>query len=938
LDSGKKSVKQEFVDSDSNSVIEIEEPKRDKKIDCIQLSDSKENEENVKNGSVAEDNSSPSYIGRNSDSEGSSAYFKKKDKQKPKRRLKKVGCSSRAAVGIKKRNKSEPKQSGSMEYKELPKDLDETSAKLACDWLEERGKEIVSVGDILTLRARRCLEKKVNLKTMTNPQNVDKVVSSLQLLMKLARENLEQIESFLSLNYKYWFKQVVKHSFSGTDAVVSNSNQQGNEDRNKKSITKHNQSKVDMSVSVNGVGGDDINMHSGIEKECDDNGIENGETGKEQSDISGACIFESVDVGTEPSRKRKLLQEGSDNDDREVVHSGEIEEDLQKSVKPDKKRKKLEDGLEMEVDTFADADVNSTGNDMQSECAVKQSGKPETDMEFEDVLEGKTVEDCCTDVTKDDGGTEIEKTGDRNQKLNGVSLRNEKDIVAENSVEFTSLLHETANELDQSETNYSGNGSTVYEVDKRSEKSFESLSTVRVQHRGEDLPAYDVSDIPNDIEKTVVCVEDTLQEDQPKKPDEEHNYTKLNAESETEPEENGGVAAVDEGSKSEENERVGENDSVSDVSTIEFLYGNEYEKCQHDEGEGNDKIEKLDCVESLADDSKRLLEENKTETEGESSEDIAITDTVGKDPLPAVGLVMEVSEEVKDFEVQKHVTGSEESNVEENKMDTCEEPEKYIEKEDETKKLESEHEKEESSDIGKLEVYDDMSICEGEEKDNEKDKVEVNEEHKISDRGELEMSYLSECEGKEKDDENKVEMNEDKKGGKGDVEEGTVDAVMYTEDCIRAKQALLEYSTDDEDSCAETSLRKKKKKEQSKNAKEKEDTVCKDTKPARKQRCGPKSRIQKGGGSTASSSALSATDVDSECSLQTYTKAGGGRRKKFRLKDTEAYKQDEKLGWKCTVCVQCLADEVFWKHYERYCSDGESESEKKAKDDKEIDR
>jgi hypothetical protein len=740
--------------------------------------------------------------------------------------------------------------------------------------------------------------------------------------VKLARENLEQIEGFLSLNYKYWVKQVLKH----------------------------NQSKEDVSVSVSGVGGDDIKLHAVTENECDNDGIENRETDKEQSDMLSADTFKSVEMGREMSRKRKLLEEASDNDDREVVHSGEIEGDLQKSVTRDKKRKKLEDGLEVEVDMSPDTDVNSTVNDTQSEFAVKRSVKPEIDMELEDVSEGKAIKDNCTDVTKDGGDTETEKTSDRNKNLHGVSSQNEEGSVAENSVEYTSLLHETAIEPAQSETNYSGNGSTVYEVDNRSEKSFESLSTLCVQHHGRDLPTCEVSDFLVDLEKTAVYV-DALQENQPRKSN-EHDYAKLNVKSEAKHENSDDVAAVDKGCKNKDDQKISENDSSSDDETIEFLFDNECEKSQSDEGEDNEKNDKLDSVESLADDSKssmkRLPEENqKTDREGGSSEDTVITleipDSVGKDPVAAVrshGVVMEGSEEDEDFEVQTHITGSNESNGEENKMDTSEEPEKYIEKKDEKKKkLESDHEEDKSSYTSKLEVSD-MSVCEGKEMDGEKGKVEMNEEHKLSDTGELEMSYLSECEGKEMDGEkDKVEVNEDETGVKDKLEEETMDAFNYTEDCIKAQQALLDYSTDDEDSCTETCLRKKKRMEQSKKAKEKEVAVCKDKKPAKKQCYGPKSRTRRGKGSTTTSSVSSATDVDSECSVRRQDiKADGGRRKKFRLKDTEAYKQDEKLGWKCTVPVERLPDEVFQKHYEQYYSDEENECEKNAKDDKEIDR
>jgi hypothetical protein len=71
------------IDCDSDSVIEIEEPKRDKKVDYVQLSGSGESKKKVKNCSVAENST-----GGNSDSEeGSSGYFKKKKKYKEKSRV-----------------------------------------------------------------------------------------------------------------------------------------------------------------------------------------------------------------------------------------------------------------------------------------------------------------------------------------------------------------------------------------------------------------------------------------------------------------------------------------------------------------------------------------------------------------------------------------------------------------------------------------------------------------------------------------------------------------------------------------------------------------------------------------------------------------------------------------------------------------------------------
>ncbi|XP_021926690.1 transcriptional regulator ATRX-like isoform X1 [Zootermopsis nevadensis] len=725
---------------------------------------------------------------------------------------------------------------------------------------------------------------------MTNPKNVDDVVNSLQLLIKLAGENLEHIEGFLALNYKYWVNRVIRHS-SKTGTDVADSNQQGNEDGRSETITKHSQSKEDLS----GVGGSDTELLSVPENERGDNGIKNGETDEDQK---GAGTSKSVEMEGENSRKRKLPEETSDSSDMELVRGAEIEGDSQKSVAGDKKRKKLEDGLEMEVDVSVDTDVKSTVNDIQSECAVKMSSEPEIDMELEDILEGKTIKDASTDVTEDGGDAETEKANDMNESFLDISSQNEEVIVPEKHAECSSS-HETADETSQSETNYTGSGDTVHEIDEKSEKSFESLSTVHVQRHEQDLPTREVSGIVNDPEKTAMCVEDTLQENQPKKLDEEQDCAKINVESEAKREDSED-APVDEVSNNKENEVVSENDSNGNDASMDFLFENECDKSQGDEVEGNVNNDEIESVESLAAYLKATMkrppeESNKTE----------VSDGLGKDTIAEVHCaLMEGSEEDReDFEVQNHKTGSDKSDVEENKMDTSEEPGKCTKEIDEKKKLECDYEEVETSGIRKLEVNDDMSECEG--KENVAGKI-------------------------------KAEVNEDTTEDKDNVEEKTVDSLNYTEDCIKAQQALLEYSTDDEDSCAEEPL--KKIKERLKKAKENEVAVCKDTKPAKKQRSGPKSRTRKGKESTSAASASSVSDVDSSCSVRRQDiKADGGRGKKFRLKDTEAYKQGGKLGWKCTVLVERLLDEVFQKYYEQYYSDGENECEKKAKDDKEID-
>lgn len=190
------------------------------------------------------------------------------------------------------------------------------------------------MGETLALRARRFLEMKVCLKAMTDPKNLAKVVSSLQLLMKLAGENLEQIRGSLSLHHKYEIKRVIRHRSTKTDADVSSSSQRDYEDKTKKCITE--QSKDDGSMSMIGLGGDDIELQS---LQYDNIGIENRETGTQESDSLSAYSITSTGMRRENSKKRKLLIEGSDTDDREVVNNVEDEGNLQKSVIVDKKRR-----------------------------------------------------------------------------------------------------------------------------------------------------------------------------------------------------------------------------------------------------------------------------------------------------------------------------------------------------------------------------------------------------------------------------------------------------------------------------------------------------------------------------------------------------------------------------------------------------------------------
>jgi hypothetical protein len=125
------------------------------------------------------------------------------------------------------------------------------------------------------------------------------------------------------------------------------------------------------------------------------------------------------------------------SDDKEVVHSSEIEGDLQKSATRDTKRKKLEHGLEVEVDMSIDTDVNSSVNDTKSECANMWSNQPASDTVLEKCTTG---EDTCADVS---GESDIKTIAVRNGNLNGDSSHDEEGSVAENNTEYTGSLRET---------------------------------------------------------------------------------------------------------------------------------------------------------------------------------------------------------------------------------------------------------------------------------------------------------------------------------------------------------------------------------------------------------------------------------------------------------------------------------------------------------------
>jgi len=347
--------------------------------------------------------------------------------------------------------------------------------------------------------------------------------------------------------------------------------------------------------------------------------------------------------------------------------------------------------------------------------------------------------------------------------------------------------------------------------------------------------------------------------------------------------------AVDEGINNEEDK----NNSNSDAETIECLFT---DAVDHDNE--NENLTSADNLMAI----KRDPEENE-DGEVKINEDKPISleepGNVKGDSVTTGHPIIAVRN-IKELLMEKYITDCNENNGEKNGINTCEDLEDTGKK-DEVRGRPENDDKQGSSDMDKLKLSDNMSECEQEERDGGEDML--------------------------KTDGNTAADSTN--------EEGAADALQYTAECMKAQQSVLAYSTDNEDSSSDTIPDTKKRKRRSRKTKQ-EVAALKGTRPAKKHYIGPKSQ-SRGGSDTVSSSVSS--DIDSECSTASkLTKPKEGRKQKFRLRDTEAYKQDEKLQWKCTVLVERLCDEVFQKHYEGYCTDGEDGSEKMSKANNEIHR
>jgi hypothetical protein len=1113
LDGRRKGNKKRNMKS-CDSVMEKEVPTSGEKMLRVQLSDSDKNEKKIKNGPLADDSTSPVCLeGSSINEEVSTDSSRKKKWQGGKYKVKRTqtvaeGTSfSEGAVKTDKESKSESNQEHSSGgSKELSQELENESAKQACEFLEKSCRDLIDVGEVLVLRAQRCLEKKVSLETMTNPKNIDKVVNSLKLLTELAGDNLQHVEGFLSLSHTHWVRGRVKHRKTKTGVDI------GNEGKRKKIVTKLG--KVDGNMSLNGVGDDDVKFHSLSENDSDNGKIESNETAEGQSDILCGDSDRIKEMRMDKSKKRKFKKERSDSDDSEVVNTGENEGNTHESMMRGKKRRKLEEGLEMDIDEVVDPDITNTVTDTRtsknckgdSECMMKSSlNQTVTDLRNESGEE--RVKDIQTDATECGGHSEVKKVSNRNKSLRDGLEEREEGNVTEKYVEDTSLLHETCDELTQLKADPDDDDSTVC-----SEAGLESLSTLKLVCDEQNSQKSIVSDILIDLEKSDVRVEETLRQNSYEKSDEEQDYEWLNAESEgkhTHPvmtdgelsaidgdsknddsgdmavigggsnindcdvlalvdesskgdgsdvltaagegskgddgdaltavgekskdddsdasiavgenskgddsdasiavgegskdddggdaltavgegskvddsdalseisdgskgddnsalsevgdgskgddnsalsevgdgnkgDDNSALSEVDEGSNGDDNSALSEvgegskcddgdaltaggegskdddggdaltavdeginneedNDSNSDAETIECLFTDGDEKSLNDEDQDN-KNEKL----TNADNLKAIKKDPEENEDGEVkiNEDKHISleepDNVQRDTVTTGHPIIAVRN-IKELLMEKYITDYSENNGEKNEINTYEDLEDTEKKDEVNGRLEND-DKQGSSDMNNLKLSDNMSECEQEEKDDEEDMLKT----------------------------------DDNIAADSTNEEGAADAVQYTAECMKAQQSVLAYSTDNEDTSSDTLPEKKKRKKRSRKTKQ-EVAALKGTKPAKKKQCiGPK--LQSHEGSDSVSSSISSSDVDSECPTSKLTKPKEARKQKFRLRDTEAYKQDEKLQWKCTVLVERLCDEVFQKHYEDYCTDGEDGSEKKSKANNEIHR
>ncbi|KAJ4447097.1 hypothetical protein ANN_09097 [Periplaneta americana] len=964
-DDGKNDKKQKLKGSGSDS--DVIEMKKEEIV--VTISDSEEDKKGRRQDNSSED----------TEEESSDSSYKRQQRRKRKKKNDKNKSNGKQETEDNKSKSSEKssvsengdKSTGNIEVtnqdddldKEMPNEVSSSSAKSACDWLNEHFTELSKLGELLTYQSQKVSKRKVREELMTNPQHVRKVINSFKTLVKVAKDNMEHVDGFLTLHHKYWMKRVIrKHkSKTGTRGKAEGKEKASKQEAKNKNDEENEECGEKMDVSENRVSDDDVEMHTGDKskrgtrdkaegeekasrqrpesetdngfekddssetdeaKQTADRKEEEAENDRKQNEIGeeeeeklengdgvqdedfikengGNCrtVLDLIDEDNccEEVRHKDTEVPEHESDEHQNFKNVEIEET---KTKKSKKRKLLKDSdEEKEIIKSSESEGGVKKKVLKDKKRVKfdvTTDNEENDLVLPELLTDNGTENSVIDNDQTNTDSENNILGLKNSVQNEEKVPEDEGTSKDNSDNVHELSGEKCRTLKgkKDESNVVESDSSVEDMfggsNNESTVSFESLATLVVDKSKEPVLENALSD------KTALPLEETLQ---------------ISEVGNTEDKEKGEVTNklenedihLDETEKSnvEREEKVV---TESDTDTVELLFNNELVENDDDDPakkEGSDK-ENID----LSCTTEEQLETNDEKGGGKNSDVESMEQDHSED------LLQKCVENSSAVGAQEHVAEVEKDDGQLDKKEESAENDKESD--------ESDNDGGGDSDIGNLQITDD-EMSDSSEKRSDENKVPICEDK--SDKTDEQI-----CEDVEQSD-------------KEDEAEESVS--KYTEEAIEAQKALLGYTSDDEeDGDSQTDTPKKKKKEGSKRVKKNSNSGDKNAeeKTVKKRRPGPKSRTYVGIESTDSELPSSEEDSASFSDKQIMKAVGLKKKKRFRLKDTEAYKQDEKLGWKCSVVVERLPEDVFQKHYEQYYSEEEDESEKAIKDDKEIHR
>ncbi|XP_069683035.1 transcriptional regulator ATRX-like isoform X2 [Periplaneta americana] len=996
-DDGKNDKKQKLKGSGSDS--DVIEMKKEEIV--VTISDSEEDKKGRRQDNSSED----------TEEESSDSSYKRQQRRKRKKKNDKNKSNGKQETEDNKSKSSEKsslsengdKSTGNIEVtnqdddldKEMPNEVSSSSAKSACDWLNEHFTELSKLGELLTYQSQKVSKRKVREELMTNPQHVRKVINSFKTLVKVAKDNMEHVDGFLTLHHKYWMKRVIrKHkSKTGTRDKAEGKEKASKQETKNKNDEENEECGEKMDVSENRVSDDDVEMHTGDkskrgtrdkaegeekasrqrpESKTD---VENEECGEKIDVPENRISDDDIEMHTNTNKSDvDVIQNGFEKDDSSETDEAkqtadrkeeEAENDRKQNEIGEEEEEKLEncDGVQDEdfikenggncrtvldlidedncceevrhKDTevpehesdehqnFKNVEIEETKTkkskkrkllkdsddeekeiikSSESEGGVKKkvlkdkkrvkfdvtTDNEENDLVLPELLTDNGTENSVVDNDQTNTDSENNILGLKNSVQNEEKVPEDEGTIKDNSDNVHELSGEKCRTLKgkKDENNVVESDSSVEDMfggsNNESTVSFESLATLVVDKSKEPVLENALSD------KTVLPLEETLQ---------------ISEVDNTEDKEKGEVTnKLENEDKTEKRNEEREEKVVteSDTDTVELLFNNELVENDDDDTamkEGSDK-ENID----LSCTTEEQLETNDEKGSGKNSDVESMEQDHSED------LLQKCVENSSAVGAQEHVAEVEKDDGQLDKKEESAENDKESD--------ESDNDGGGDSDIGNLQITDD-EMSDSSEKRNDENKVPICEDK--SDKTDEQI-----CEDVEQSD-------------KEDEAEESVS--KYTEEAIEAQKALLGYTSDDEeDGDSQTDTPKKKKKEGSKRVKKNSNSGDKNAeeKTVKKRRPGPKSRTYVGIESTDSELPSSEEDSSSSSDKQIMKAVGLKKKKRFRLKDTEAYKQDEKLGWKCSVVVERLPEDVFQKYYEQYYSEEEDESEKAIKDDKEI--